>query len=328
MKAIRQYEFGPAETLRYEEVPDPRPGPGQLRIKTAVSGVNPLDAAIRAGTAGGHPFADPQLPMTPGREIAGVVDELGDGVPAEWLGRRVVTHLGIASGGYAQLAIREAEAVHVIPEGLSYQAAAAMIATGRTAIGVFDVAQITEADTVVITAAAGGVGSLLVQAAAEVGATVIGAAGGPEKTARVAALAPGVIAVDYNLPDWADQVRERLAGRAVTCGIDGVGGEAGRVAFDLLGACARFILIGWSSGELVKLSADDVVARSLSVTSALGPRMTARPGGWRSLETEALERAATGRLVPLLQTFSLEQAAEAHRALENRGTVGKVVLTS
>lgn len=326
MRAIRQYEFGPAETLRAEQRPDPEPGPGRLRIAVAAAGVHLLDAAIRSGDAGSHPFADPDLPMIPGREVAGTVDAVGAGVSADWLGRRVVTHLGISSGGYAELAVREAEAVHVIPEGLGFEAAVALIGTGRTTVGILDVAAPSAEDVAVVLAAAGGIGSLLVQSLRSTGATVVGAAGGAAKTRRVRDLAGGVIAVDYNEPDWPLRVSEALAGRQPSVVFDGVGGQNGRAALELLGVGGRFILFGWSAGEITKLDADDILAKGLTVTSPLGPRMLNRPGGLRALETEALRLGAAGTLVPPVHRFALAEAAEAHRALENRDNVGKVVL--
>ena len=104
MHAIRLHAFGPPENLRYERVDDPEPGPGQVRIAVAVAGVHLIDTAIRAGRRMG-PMPLPELPEIPGREVAGSVDALGPGVDAAWLGRRVVAHLGPASGGYAELAV-------------------------------------------------------------------------------------------------------------------------------------------------------------------------------------------------------------------------------
>src|SRR3712207_1669291 len=130
MHAIRQYEFGPAESLVFEEVPAPVPGPGQVRVAVAASGVHLLDTSIRRGESGG-PFPLPGLPMTPGREVAGVVDAVGEGVDQGWLGRRVVAHLGQASGGYAELAVVDVVSVHEVPAGVGFEAAVAMIGTGR-----------------------------------------------------------------------------------------------------------------------------------------------------------------------------------------------------
>jgi NADPH2:quinone reductase len=307
MHAIQLHEFGPAENLRYEELPDPVPGEGQVRIAVEAAGVHLIDTSIRAGRSGG-PFPLPDLPMIPGREVAGTVD-----------GRRVVAHLGMASGGYAELAIAPEASLHDIPEGLSSEVAVAAIGTGRTALGVLEVAELTAADTVLVTAAAGGLGRLFLQAARAAGATSIAAAGGEEKLARVDA----DIKADYSRPDWA----ERLRDRRVTVVLDGVGGALGRAALELLVPGGRIILFGFASGAPTEITTADLYRLGIRADAAIGPRMMQRPGGLRELETAALEAAATGRLVPIVgQTFALADAAAAHRALEGRATVGKVVL--
>src|SRR5690242_17241477 len=184
MHAIRLHAFGPAENLRYEEVDDPSPGPGEARIAVAAAGVHLIDTVIRSGRRRG-PLPLPDLPAIPGREVAGVVDALGVGVDEDLLGRRVVTHLGPAGGGYAELAVRDVDALRPIPDGVSEDAAVAMIGTGRTAMGILEVAEMRADDVALVTAAAGGLGSLLVQAARNAGATVVGAAGGEAKAERV-----------------------------------------------------------------------------------------------------------------------------------------------
>ncbi|MDI2125938.1 zinc-binding dehydrogenase [Yinghuangia seranimata] len=324
MHAITLSAFGPAENLVHAEVPDPEPGPGALRIAVRAAGVHLLDAALREGDAAGLPFPLPELPIVPGREVAGVVDRVGDGVDPSWLGRRVVAHLGTANGGYAELAVREADAVHPIPDGLGFEAAVAMIGTGRTALGILHVAQPTPDDVVLVTAAAGGVGTLLVQAALGVGATVVGIAGGDAKVERVRAL--GAHAVDYTRADWPERVREVLDGRDVTVAFDGVGGDAGRASLELLGFGGRFIMFGWSAGKPTELTGKDLYDKVLSATVALGPRLLSAPGGLRGLEERSLAEAAAGRLVPAFQTFPLREAAQAHIAAQGRGTVGKTVL--
>ncbi|MFD9863080.1 zinc-binding dehydrogenase [Streptomyces alboflavus] len=327
MHAIRIHAFGGPEQLRYEEVPDPEPGPGQVRISVRAAGVHLLDTALQRGAADELPFALPEPPLTPGREVAGVVDRLGAGVGEEWLGRRVVTHLGLVNAGYAELAVREPEALFPLPDSLSYEAAIAMVGTGRMALGVLDVAAPGPDDVVLVTAAAGGIGTLLVQAAKNVGATVVAAAGGPDKVARARALGADV-AVDYSLPDWADRVREGLGGRAVGVAFDSVGGAAGRTAFELLGHGGQFVVYGWSSGAPTEFTSKDLHEKVLTVTHALGPRIVRLPGGLRGLQERALAAAADGTLVPAVTTFPLRDAAAAHTALLGRATVGKVVLTT
>jgi NADPH:quinone reductase len=324
MHAIRLHAFGPPENLRYERVDDPRPGPGQARIAVAAAGVHLIDTVLREGRPMG-PLALPDLPTIPGREVAGTVDAVGPEVDERWLGRRVVAHLGPASGGYAELAVREAEALHALPDGLADDAAVAMIGTGRTALAILEVARPTADDVVLVTAAAGGLGSLLVQAARNARATVVGVAGGPAKVDRVRQLGADV-AVDYAAAGWSDAVRAALDGRDVTVALDGVGGAIGRGALELLGVGGRLILFGAASGEQIELSVGDLYSRGLTVSAAIGARIAQRPGGLRALEEQALAAAADGRLLPLVQRFALAQAAAAHTAIQARGTVGKTVL--
>ena len=146
-----------------------------------------------------------------------------------------------------------------------------------------------------------------------------GLAGGAAKVERVRALGADV-AVDYREPGWSDALREAL-GREVTVAFDGVGGEAGRTALELLGRGGRLVIFGLSSGELTELSAGDVFSRGITVTSAVGG-----PDGVRERQERALAAAAAGDWVPLLTRFPLADAAAAHAALEARETVGKVVL--
>jgi NADPH:quinone reductase-like Zn-dependent oxidoreductase len=147
MQAIRQHAFGRPQELRLETVPDPHPADGQVRIRVESAGVHLIDTLIRQGKAGGsRPL--PRLPMTPGGEVARDVDE-------PLLGRRVVADLGMASGGYAELALARAASVHVLPAGLDADQAVTMVGTGRTTMAILEVAAPTTDDIVVVTAAAG-----------------------------------------------------------------------------------------------------------------------------------------------------------------------------
>ncbi|KOG33953.1 zinc-binding dehydrogenase [Streptomyces resistomycificus] len=324
MRAIRLHAFGPAENLTYEEIDDPRPGPGQVRVAVEAAGVHLLDTAVREGVQGPLPER-PTLPTVPGREIAGVVESLGEGVAALWLGRRVVAHLGFAPGGYAELAVTDVERLHEIPANLDFAQAVAMIGTGRTTMGILQFAELGPGSVAVIPAAAGGIGTLLVQYARHAGATVVGLAGGPEKTARVQANGAD-LAVDYTDPAWPAKVRAHLAGRDATVVFDGVGGEVAREAVALLGPGGRHLVFGWSAGG--PHDAGPYLVDGVS-QQVLGPAMMRRAGGpepVRTLELRALAEAAAGRLTPAVQRFPLAEAAAAHRALETRRTTGKVVL--
>ena len=322
MHAVRLHEFGPAENLSYEEVPDPVPGAGQVRIAVEAAGVHLVDTVLRAGTAGGGPVAPPQLPTIPGREVAGTVDAVGPDVDQTWLGKRVVVHLGPVPGGYAEQAVAKVESLHEIPDHLDAATAVATIGTGRTAAGILEQAALGEDDVVLVTAAAGGMGSLFVQSARNVGATVIGLAGGPEKVKQVRDLG-AQYAIDYTTGDWPEQVKEHLAERGLTVVLDGVGGENGQKAFELLGVGGRILMFGWSGGGPVQVTTKDLMDRGLTATWAIGPKLVRK---LRALETAALQESVEGRWAPLVTRFPLAKAADAHRALENRETVGKVVL--
>ncbi|MGW4982223.1 zinc-binding dehydrogenase [Streptomyces mirabilis] len=324
MHAIRLHTFGPAENLTYEKTEDPEPGPGQVRISVAAAGVHLLDAALRAGARGPAPAPTP-LPTIPGREVAGTVESLGAGVEGHWLGRRVVAHLGFTPGGYAELAVTDVDRLHEIPENLDFAQAVAMIGTGRTTMGILQFAELGPGSVALIPAAAGGVGTLLVQYARHAGATVIGLAGGPEKVARVHENGAD-LAVDYKDGGWPDRVRAHLGGKPVTVVFDGVGGDVARAAVDLLGPGGKHLVFGWS-GEGIQ-SGGPLLVEGVS-EQVLGPVMLRAAGGpdpVRTLELRALAEAAAGRLTPAVTRFPLAAAAEAHRALETRATLGKVVL--
>jgi NADPH:quinone reductase len=324
MKAIRQHVFGGPGELRLEDVPDPQPGEGQVRIRVEAAGVQLLDTVIRKGKAG--PRVMPALPMTPGREVAGVVDMAGPGMVGALAGRRVVADLGPASGGYAELALADAGSLHDIPAGLDADHAVAMIGTGRTAMAILELAQPAPSDIVVVTAAAGGIGALLVQAARNAGATVIGAAGGPGKTALARDLGAAVTA-DYLQPDWAQTARAGLPGRGATLVLDGVGGDIGHTAMSLLGAGGRLVMYGQASGSLIPLTADDLYRLGITAAAAIGARILQRPGGLTDLESKAIQAAAQGRLRPVIgQRYALADAAAAHTAIESRSTTGKTIL--
>ncbi len=324
MHAIRLHAFGPAENLLHERIDAPVPAPGQVRVAVAAAGVHLLDTAIRQGVQGPLPRL-PDLPTVPGREIAGVVESLGEGVDGHWLGKRVVAHLGFAPGGYAELAVTDTGRLHEIPGNLDFAEAVAMIGTGRTAMGIVQFTDLGPDSVVVVPAAAGGLGTLLVQYARNAGATVVGLAGGPDKTARVRANGAD-LAVDYTAPSWPAEVRTHLGGRTATVVLDGVGGEVAREAVALLGPGGRHLVFGWSADGI--RDGGPYVVEGVT-EQVLGPVMMRKAGGpdpVRTLELRALAEAAAGRLTPAVQRFPLSEAAAAHHALETRRTTGKVVL--
>ena len=258
--------------------------------------------------------------MTPGREVAGVIDAVGLGIDSARQGQHVVAHLGAPSGGYAELAIAAVTSLQPVADGLDADAAVAMIGTGRTAMAILDLAPPSDRDIMLVTAAAGGIGTLLVQAGRNAGATVTAVAGGDHKVALAHELGAS-IAADYDRHDWADRVRSALGKRRVTTVFDGVGGTIGHTALGLLGHGGRFVLYGWSTGTPTDLDETDLAHRAVTVVRL------ERPADLRPLETRALAAAASGLIVPVVgQRFAFRDAADAHRAIETRGTTGKTVL--
>ncbi|MFD8571206.1 zinc-binding dehydrogenase [Streptomyces sp. NPDC059639] len=333
MHAIRLHAFGPAENLTYEKTEDPEPGPGQVRVAVEAAGVHLLDTALRRGIRGPSPEL-PALPTVPGREVAGTVESLGADTDPAWLGKRVVAHLGMVPGGYAELAVTDTDRLHEIPAPLDAAQAVALIGTGRTALGILAFTTVTPDTVALIPAAAGGVGTFLVQYVKHAGGTVVGLAGGPAKTHRVEANGAD-LAVDYTDPGWPARVREFLGERRVTDLFDGVGGATTAAALDLLGPGGRHLIFGWSAqgiGDTAgPLLLDEAEQARLGITQVrtLGPAMLRRVGGadpMRTLEVAALDLASRGVLAPAVDRFPLSEAAAAHRALESRGTTGKVVL--
>jgi NADPH2:quinone reductase len=257
MDAIRHHTFGPPEVLALEQIPDPTPGPGEVLVDAVAHGVHLVDTSIRRGEEG-PPLPLPSLPTVPGREIAGTVSDVGPGVDTSWIGRRVAAHLGRVTdgGGYARRVAVGADKLHVIPDGpdgapLDPADAIAMIGTGRMAVYTLDIAAVTAADLVVVTGAAGGLGTLFVQEALNSGARVVALASSPARLKVLEDLladapagpgsgsAPGagrLALVDYSAADWTDAARAALGGSPATLVLDGVGGDLGTAATALLEA--------------------------------------------------------------------------------------------
>jgi NADPH:quinone reductase len=318
MYAVQLSSFGPSSNLVLTELPDPVPGPGQALISSVASGVHLIDISTREGEqwgAGGLP----DLPAVLGREVAGTVVAVGEGADPSWTGRSVAAYLGPVGGGYATLAVADLENVFPVPEGLDAAEAVAMVATGRTAVAILEAAAITADDTVLVLAATGGLGALLVQEAKALGATVIAAAGGPRKVGLAESLGPD-LAVDYDATGWAKTVP-----KPPTVVLEGVGGELADAAVDLLHRGGRVVSYGWASGS-GHSRGGELEERGVLAPQVLGPAMANRPGGLRALQEQAMANLASGRWTPLVTRFPLSRAAAAHDALTGRATTGKVVL--
>jgi len=310
MLAAALHAFGPPERLVAEELRLPRAGPGQLLVDVQIASVTFVETQIRAGRPP-HPSMAPQLPAVLGNGVGGVVAATGDGVDRALAGRRIVTTTG-GRGGYAQRVAADASLPIAVPDGLELQHAVALLADGRTALSLMESAGVRPGETVLVEAAAGGVGGLVVQLARNAGARVVAAAGAERKLAVARRLGADV-AVDYTRDGWTEQ-----AG-SVDVVFDGVGGAIGAAAFALLRPGGRFVAYGMASGSFAP------VRDGAGVTVVRGAPLT--PERMRALSEHALAEAAAGRLVATVgQTFALDRAAAAHAAIESRATIGKTLL--
>lgn len=313
MQAVVIEEFGGPDVLRLREVPDPVPGPGEVLVEVAYAGITFVETQVRAGRG---PAGRPALPRVPGNGVGGRVVAGGPGVDPGLVGATVVTTTG-GTGGYAELAVARAEDVLPVPEGLALPEAVALLADGRTAVLLHRQAAPQPGEWVLVEAAAGGVGSLLVQLATAAGARVIGVARGAGKAALVTSLGAEV-AVDYAQPGWEREVVAATGGRGVDLVYDGVGGEVGAQGMAAVRPGGRAHIYGMASGSWTE------PAPGVQVVPSGG---APTPAEIRALAAEALAAAATGRLRPVVgQTFPLAEAARAHRAIEARATTGKTLL--
>jgi NADPH2:quinone reductase len=318
VRAVILHEFGPPEVLVAGEAPDPSPGPGEAVVEVERAGVTFVETQIRAGRPP-NPSMAPSLPAILGNGVGGVVAAVGSDVADDLRGRRVVASLG-GTGGYAQRAVAAASRLVAVPDGLPMRDAVALLADGRTALALVRRAQPRAGEVVLVEAAAGGVGTLLVQLARAAGARVVALAGGERKLAVARELGAELLFDAYR-EDWAAAVRAAVG--AVDVAFDGVGGETGTQAFALLRPGGRLCAFGHASGAPAEVPHE--LARARGVTVLRGT--VADPADMVPLTRAALEEGAAGRLRPVLgQELALEHAARAHAAIEARTTVGKTLL--
>jgi NADPH2:quinone reductase len=317
MRAVWWTKVGPPEVLVYGETPDPAPpGPGQVLVSVTYAGITFIETQLRAGLAP-RPMLKP--PAILGNGVGGTVIALGEGVDAGLLGQQVVTSTG-GSGGYAALALARAADVIAVPEGVLLSDAVALLADGRTAVGLHQIAAVQDGETVLVEAAGGGVGSLLVQLALESGARVIAAASSQRKLESARELGAQVT-LDYSAPDWVEELA-KAAPDGVDVAFDGVGGAVGRLVFESMASGGRFVIHGLASGSVTDTStpAREVTVIGMDQLSTIGANS-------RELAMSALAQAAAGRLRPVIgQRFALRDAAAAHAAIEARQTLGKTLL--
>jgi NADPH2:quinone reductase len=319
MRAVVADQAGGPEVLRLDVLPDPQPGSGQVRIAVEVAAITFVDTQLRAGRSIGPSVT---FPAVLGNGVGGRVDRVGDGVDPAWIGTCVVTSTG-GTGGYSTSALAGVADLHRLPRGLGLPEATALLADGRTAVGLHRAARIRPGDLVVVTAAGGGVGSLVVQLAAASGAHVIGLAGSTPKLELTRTLGAET-ALNYRDEDWVDRLREAAPG-GIDVAFDGIGADVTDALLPLVRRGGRYVQHGAAGGRWVPIDAKEAEARGVAVVplDAVG----SGPGELFALVEEALDLGARGAIQPTIgQTFPLERAADAHVAIEARATVGKTLL--
>jgi NADPH2:quinone reductase len=317
MRAVEVMRFGGPDVLAVRERPDPVAGPGQVVIDVEAVDVLFVDARIRAGW--GREWFTVEPPYVPGNGVAGVVRSVGPGVDETWVGRRVLAHTGenngmTPTGGYAEQAVTAESGLTPVPDRLGLPEALTLLHDGPTVVALLDKANVRPGERVLINAASGSLGTLLVPTLKAAGAEVIGAARGTRKLDFIREWGADDV-VDYSTPDWTDRVGE------VDVVFDGSGGDIGTAAYTLVRPGGRFLAYGSSAGDFPKT---EPAREGVTVVGILD---TNEGVDMRAALTDMLAKAAAGTITPLVgQTFPLDQARAAHEAIEARQTVGKTLL--
>ncbi|PWJ12889.1 quinone oxidoreductase family protein [Jannaschia seohaensis] len=315
-------EAGGPEKLKLVDREVGDPGPGEIRVRHAACGLNFIDVYQRMGL---YPLT---LPHALGMEAAGTVEAVGAGVTHLSEGDRVA-YASTPPGAYTEARVMPAAAVARLPDGISFETAAAMMLQGLTTEYLFErVTPLKAGDRVLFHAAAGGVGLIACQWARSMGIELIGTAGGPEKCAL--ALEHGAAhCIDYKAEDFVAQVKEITGGAGVDVVMDGVGKDTFAGSLDCLKPLGFMISFGNASGPVPPVSLLDLAAKgSLKLTRTTLFTFLADHARAQAMAQNLFQKVESGDVkIRIGQTFPLEDVAEAHRALEGRKTTGSTVLT-
>lgn len=318
MKAIRVHEFGGPENLRLEEVPDLKPGPGQVVVRIHAAGVNPVDTYIRAGA---YP-RKPALPYTPGTDGAGAVEALGEGVRRFSVGDRVYT-AGSVTGTYAGQALCDEGNLFPLPPNASFSQGAAMHVPYATAYrGLFHRAQARPGETVLIHGASGGVGTAAVQLARAAGLRVVATAGSDR--GKKLALSEGAHDVlDHKSPSHFDQALALTAGRGYDVILEMLANVNLARDLGILAAKGRVVVIG--NRGTIEINARDAMTRDGSILAM--SLWNASSEDLFSIHSALVAGLENKTLCPVIgQEIRLADAARAHTAVMEPGAYGKIVL--
>jgi NADPH:quinone reductase len=321
-KAIRIHETGGPEVLRWEDVEVGNPGPGQARIRHTAVGLNFIDVYHRTGL-----YPVPALPSGIGLEAAGVVDAVGESVGDLAIGQRVAYASGPV-GSYGEARLMAVDRLVALPDSISDQQAAAMMLQGLTVQYLLRrTYRVQPSDTILVHAAAGGVGLIACQWAKHLGATVIGTVGTDEK-ATLAKANGCDHPIVYTREKFADRVKDITGGAGVAAVYDSIGKDTFEASLDCLRPLGMMVSFGNASGPVPPFEPGILAAKgSLFFTRPTLMTYTAKPQDLQAMARELLDVVEAGHVrISVNQTYALKDAAQAHIDLEARKTTGSTVL--
>lgn len=322
MKAIQLTEFGGPEVLKYVDVERPIPKSNEVLIEVKAVGVNYADTARREGQY----VVKTTLPFIPGAEVAGVVVEVGDNVTGVQVGTRVVTL--IESNGYAEYAVAHERSLIPLPDGVDFEYAVALPLQGLSAYHILKtMGRVEQGDSVLVHAAAGGVGTIAVQLAKLFGAgKVIATASTDEKLALAKELGADEV-VNYTEAGWEEKVLHLTDDLGVDVALEMAGGEIFKKTLTCLAPFGRVVIYGVASGEQSRLYPSSLMAKNQSVIGFFLPQIMRKPQLFQSSLMELLSFVNNGSLkLTIGGTFPLNEAASVHTLLQGRKTKGKLIL--
>ncbi len=318
MKAIRVKETGGPEVMRLEDVDDLSPGPGEVVVRVAAAGVNPVDTYIRSGN-----YARAvTLPYTPGQDAAGIIAAVGEGVRQWQAGERVFV-TGSLSGTYAEQALCQQSHVHPLPETISFQQGAALgVPYGTAWHALMQRANARTGELVLVHGASGGVGSAAVQIARAAGMRVIGT-GGSEEGRKLVTDQGAEVALDHKAPDYLDRIPEVTGGHGIDVILEMLANANLGKDLKILAPHGRVVVIG--SRGTVQIDPRDAMGRSADILGMLLFNVSEEDK--RAMYAGIVAGLENGNLAPIVgREFPLAQAAAAHEAVMAPGAYGKIVV--
>jgi NADPH2:quinone reductase len=327
MKALVLREHGPLENLVMDELPDPVPQAGQVLVEVKAASVNFPDLLVIGGTYQNLP----PRPFSPGKDLAGVVAAVGDGVTTCRAGERVCAQ--VEYGAYAEKCLVPQLNCHVMPAGMSYAEGAAMGLTYLTAhFALVERGRLNAGETVLVTGAAGGVGYAAVQVAKALGAMVVAAVSSDEKAACArAGGADHVVRTDVaNLRDaLRKQIHDAVGSRGVDLIIDSVGGDVFDASLRAIAWCGRLVVVGFAAGRVPEIKAGYVLVKNMELIGLqISDYRDREPEKVRAVQRQLFDLYERGRIKPHVMTcFPLEEHRRALTLVKDRKAIGKIVLT-